>query len=115
MIVIVTIVIMMTMNNRNATVSVLVKLLPYLITSLGLHAVFIFHGLAPSFHLYHISYLVSNFSITKILAFYPRSSPRSVCALGALFVWLFVPETSGKTLSQLASIYKKDSHLNSDC
>ena len=33
---------------------------------------------------------------------------RSVCSLGALFVWLFVPETSGKTLSQLASIYKKD-------
>ena len=34
--------------------------------------------------------------------------PRAVCALGALFVWFFVPETSGKTLSQLASIYKKD-------
>ena len=46
MIVMVTIVIVMTTNNRNATVSVLVKLLPYLISSLGLHAVFIFHGLA---------------------------------------------------------------------
>ena len=33
---------------------------------------------------------------------------RSVCTLGALFVWLVVPETSGKTLSQLASLYKKD-------
>ena len=31
-------------HTRNATVSVLVKLLPYLISSLGLHAVFIFHG-----------------------------------------------------------------------
>ena len=40
--------------------------------------------------------------------------PRAVCALGALFVWFFVPETSGKTLSQLASIYKKDPHQEKD-
>ena len=33
-------------NNRNSTVFVMVKLLPYLIDSLGLHAVFIFHGLS---------------------------------------------------------------------
>ena len=40
--------------------------------------------------------------------------PRAVCALGALFVWFFVPETSGKTLSQLASIYKRDPHQEKD-
>ena len=40
--------------------------------------------------------------------------PRAVCALGALFVWFFVPETSGKTLSQLASIYKKDPRQEKD-
>ena len=40
--------------------------------------------------------------------------PRAVCVLGALFVWFFVPETSGKTLSQLASIYKKDPRQEKD-
>ena len=29
-----------------------------------------------------------------------------VCALVALFAWRFVPETRGKTLSQLCSIYE---------
>ena len=29
-----------------------------------------------------------------------------VCALAALFAWRFVPETRGKTLSQLCSIYE---------
>ena len=45
MIVMVTTIIIISTINRNATVSVLVKVLPYIIDSLGLHAVFIFHGL----------------------------------------------------------------------
>ena len=44
MILIVTSIIIISTINRSATVSVLVKVLPYIIESLGLHAVFIFHG-----------------------------------------------------------------------
>ena len=44
-----------------------------------------------------------------------KTLPRAVCALGALFVWLFVPETNGKTLSQLTSIYKKKSSSGKRC
>ena len=165
----------------------LVKLLPYLISSLGLHAVFIFHGweltiwvCSPSV-LYFLSVLFDltvflsvlfdlsvflsvlfNLSVLQVswasncndfakgqfvrkklflwvcfvcfvlfacyvwfclLCVFVSSFlqpgllitlPRAVCALGALFVWFFVPETSGKTLSQLASIYKKDPHQEKD-
>ena len=45
MIAMVTSIIIISTINRSATVSVLVKVLPYIIDSLGLHAVFIFHGL----------------------------------------------------------------------
>ena len=48
MIVMVTTIIIISTINRNATVSVLVKVLPYIIDSLGLHAVFIFHGLVDN-------------------------------------------------------------------
>ena len=34
-----------------------------------------------------------------------------VCALAALFVWKFVPETRGKTLLQLCSIYSSSSGI----
>merc|ERR550519_2486467 len=36
-----------------------------------------------------------------------------VCALAALFVWKFVPETRGKTLLQLCSIYSSSSDSSS--
>ena len=48
---------------RNATVSVLVKLLPYLISSLGLHAVFIFHGWELTIWVCSPSFFVFCFSV----------------------------------------------------
>ena len=61
-------------TDRNITVFILIKIVPYIISELGLHALFLFHG--------------------------------AVCALAVLFVWCLVPETKGKTLSELCSIYK---------
>jgi len=58
---------------RGATMFLLSSLVPTVITSLGLHTLFLGHG--------------------------------TVCALAAAFVWRFVPETRGKTLSQLCRLY----------
>ena len=101
MIVMVTIVIVMTTNNRNATVSVLVKLLPYLISSLGLHAVFIFHGLA-----HQSLYLLSGikFSITLILAFTLHLHPGPCAPLEHfLFGFSFLRQVEKPSPSSLPS------------
>ena len=59
---------------RGVTVFGLVTAVPTIIHNLGLHSLFIFHGV--------------------------------VCAFAAVFVWAMVPETRGKTLTQLCSIYQ---------
>ena len=59
---------------RTTTVFLIVKMTPFIITSLGLHYLFLFHGV--------------------------------VCALAAAFACAFLPETRGKTLTQLCSLYK---------
>ena len=33
----------------------------------------------------------------------------AICALAALFVWRLVPETRGKTLTELGQLYKTES------
>ena len=59
---------------RTTTVFLIVKMTPFIITSLGLQFLFLFHGV--------------------------------VCALAAVFACAFLPETRGKTLTQLCSLYK---------
>ena len=59
---------------RTSTVFLIVKMTPFVITSFGLHYLFLFHGV--------------------------------VCALAAIFACNFLPETRGKTLTQLCSLYK---------
>ena len=59
---------------RTTTVFLIVKTTPFILTSLGLHFLFLFHGV--------------------------------VCALAAVFACTFLPETRGKTLTELCSLYK---------
>lgn len=57
----------------------MVKMTPTVISSLGLHTLFFFHG--------------------------------GVDALAAVFAWWAVPETKGKTLTELCSIYSQDQKI----
>ena len=100
------------LNNRNVTVSVLVKLLPYLINSLGLRAVFIFHGLAPSFYHYlcfatciTLKYerfpcpilLIPHSLLCDICIFYPIDLHPGVCAPLVHFLFgSLCPRPAGK-------------------
>ena len=49
-----------------------------------------------------IPYVISEFGLYSLFLFHG-----AVCALAAIFVKMFVPETRGKTLTQLCAMYGK--------
>ena len=59
---------------RTTTVFLIVKVTPHVLTTFGLYALFLFHGV--------------------------------ICALASIFARIFLPETRGKTLAELCSLYK---------
>ena len=50
-----------------------------------------------------IPYVISEFGLYTLFLFHG-----AVCALAAVFVKIFVPETRGKTLTQLCAMYGKN-------